>query len=332
MKQKMGRRSFLRNGAGVAAAGVTAAACGNGKSDSVTGLSGPSPIADGDRAITVVYAEGLEDVPLGSVRVRIGEPPTAERTTDASGVTIVSVSGATLLTFDTPLDNRCVPFAVVAGDALRFPLRLRRYGDVGFLAELHNGFIKRSIRPWHVKYSSELWSDPETRASIEDVVAFFGDTLRGFCTITHGMNVPRDVSLLDVYVDTTIDPKQYGAITTRTPAGGNVATGATVRYARPEFAHSRILMAHEFYHAIPGFYHVASVRSIMNISTGSSSLYTFADPADDSLCSAAARMAYRRTPGAAFQNGVESDRGIVVMSAATAGGEEVMCTCPPMRA
>ncbi len=327
-KEKLSRRGFLKNGAGAAAVGVTAAACSTGENGSAA-LGGPSPVVEGDRAIRVVAADDLDgDISLSGARVRVGEPVSLERTTNDDGVVVVPVSGATALTFDTPLDNRCIPFRTSAGGASEFCLRLGAFGDVAFLAELHGGFIRRSVRPWHVKYSGELWDDPGTHDSIEEVVAYLNAVLRGLCTVTVGTSVPRDVSLVNVYVDTSIDPRQYGAIASSEPAGGNVVTGGTIRFSRPEYARSRILTCHELAHIIAKFYHVSVVRSIMNIGV----MYTYADVSDDVALGMALRMAYRRTPGTGFVGDGESDRGAVVMSAAAEGGEEIMCQCPPLRA
>ena len=143
-----------------------------------------------------------------------------------------------------------------------------------------------------------------------------------------GMSVPRDVSRLDVYVDSkNIDPKQYGAVANRQPAGGNVTTGGTVRFSRRDFAYYRALVYHEFAHVVGACYHVRSERSIMNDSGGSSpdSLYTYADIAKDVKLATALRTAYRRVPGTGFVGDAESDREASVMSAAAEGGEETMC-------
>lgn len=329
MEKKMGRRRFFKRGASAAVVGVTAAACSTGE-NGTEGLAGPSPIAEGDRRITVVAADDLAgDALLVGARVRVGEPVSLERTTNDDGTVVVSVSGATALSFDTPLDNRCVPFRTSAGNASEFCLRLRAFGDITYLSELHGGFVRRSIRPWHVKCSGELWNTSAARESIEEVVAYLNTVLRGFCTITVGMGVPRDVSLVNMYIDTSV---QYGAVANKEPAGGNIVTGGTVRFPHPGNARYQQLVLHELTHLIIGGYHVASVRSIMNVGEGPNSMYTYAHVSDDVALGMAIRTAYRRTPGTGFVGDGESDRGAVVMSASAEGGEEIMCTYPPLRA
>jgi hypothetical protein len=314
--ERPGRRKFFRRGIGMAATGVVAA-CSTNKETS--DLAGPSPVAGGDRLITVrSIGEGTDEFFPG-LRFGVGEPPTAY-VTNESGTALISVGGATMLQFGWP-NGGCLPFRTDARDDTEFFVHTPGM-PYNFLQEVTGGVEKRTTKSggWHVALSDELWPYEESfREVIQHVNALFS----GLCTVSLGRSIPRDVALLECTVDRTIDANRYGAIT-NIQRSGDAILGALARFAKPEYSVPQLIF-HEFGHALLDLKHVYGHSSIMN---DTRNIYTFV-VSSDRLLNAAMRGVQHRRPGTRVVDGREDTLGIPVSAA---GAVAIWEECPPCRA